>query len=235
MDQQRQLKLALDTTLSSGSIALFEQERVLYSAYFDIRITHSETLMPAIDHALRFCGRGKEALKEVYVCSGPGSFTGLRIGLATAKGIAFGLGIPVYAWNSLELAALGASGLDKCILAVIDAKMKEVYYALYDSQLHELIPPRVDKPEALARLDMDKFILCGSGTALVKPILEAAGKKFWQLDPLFHIPNAAGLFALEKLLPEKHIAQDLTALEPLYIRDSTAQIKKNQNSGTSPE
>lgn len=222
------MKLALDTTLSSGSIALADEERVLYSAFFDIRITHSETLMPAIDYALKFCGLSREKLREIYVCMGPGSFTGLRIGLATAKGIAFGLNLPLYAWSSLELAALGASGLGKPILAVIDAKMKEVYYALYDSELKELIAPQVGKPEALAALEMDDFILCGSGTGLVSPILQKAKKYVYQLDPLYHIPNAAGLFSLGKKLPEKLIPQDLAALEPLYVRDSTAQIKKKQ-------
>lgn len=222
------MKLALDTTLSSGSIALADGERILYSACFDIRITHSETLMPAIDHALKFCGVAREELQEVDVCRGPGSFTGLRIGLATAKGIAFGLNIPLYAWSSLELAALGASGLDKPILAVIDAKMREVYYALYDSELQELIAPQVGKPEALAALETDDFILCGSGTPLVMPILNETKKKFYRLDPLFYIPNAAGLFSLGKKLPEKLLKQDLAALEPLYVRDSTAQIKKNQ-------
>lgn len=224
------MKLALDTTLSSGSIALADGERILYSAFFDIRITHSETLMPAVDHALKFCSVRREELQEVYVCSGPGSFTGLRIGLATAKGIAYGLNIPLFAFSSLELAALGASGLDKPILAVIDAKMKEVYYALYDCELKELMAPQVGKPEVLAALEMDDFILCGSGTPLVMPILNEAKRKYCRLDPLFYTPNAAGLFSLGNKLPEKLIKQDLAALEPLYVRDSTAQIKKNSQS-----
>lgn len=222
------MKLALDTTLSSGSIALAEDMRVVYSVFFDIRITHSETLMPAIDHALKFCGIAKQELNEIYVCSGPGSFTGLRIGLATAKGIAFGLNIPLYAYSSLELAALGASGLDKPILAVIDAKMKEIYYALYDSELREIIAPRVGKPEELADLEVADFILCGSGTELAKQYLEGHNRMFRQLDSHFFIPNAAGLFALGTKLPEKLVPQDLAALEPLYIRDSTAQIKKKR-------
>ena len=220
------MKLALDTTLSSGSIALAHEDRIIYSAFFDIRITHSETLMPAIDHALKFCGSGRGELQEVHVCSGPRSFTGLRIGLATAKGIAFGLGIPLFAWSSLELAALGASGLGKSILAVIDAKMKEVYCAVYDSLLKELIAPQVVKPELLLDLPVDDFILCGSGTELVKPILEQASRKFLQLDPLFYIPNAGGMFSLGKKLPHKLSPQDLVNLEPLYIRESTAQIRQ---------
>ena len=79
------MKLALDTSQSSGSIALSEAGKLLYSAYFDIRVTHSETLMPAIDSALKVCGKSPQDLVELLVCIGPGSFTGLRIGLATVK------------------------------------------------------------------------------------------------------------------------------------------------------
>ena len=220
------MKLALDTTLNSGSIALGDEDRVLYSAFFDIRITHSETLMPAIDHALKFCGHLPAELTELYVCVGPGSFTGLRIGLATAKGIAYGLGIPLFAFSSLELAALAASGLGKPILSVIDAKMKEVYFALYDPQLKPIIPPQVGSPQVLGTLPGEDMLLCGSGAGMAEAELIKAGKQFHRLhDPL---PSAAAMFDLAKLLPEKHVPCDPAGLEPLYLRESTAQIKLQQ-------
>lgn len=222
------MKLALDTTQNSGSIALATGERLFYSAFFDIKITHSETLMPAIDHALQFCGASKQDLQAIYVCRGPGSFTGLRIGLATAKGIAFGLSIPLYAYSSLELAAFSAVGLGKPILVAIDAKMKEVYYAAYSSELKERIPPRVVKPESLELLGLDDFILCGSGAEQLKPRLAESGHKFITLNPALQIHSAAGLFLLAELLPDKHIPQDLAELEPLYIRESTAQVKLSE-------
>lgn len=221
--------LAIDSSQSSGSIALQTGGRVLYSANFDIKITHSETLMPAIDHALSFCGADKKDLKAVYICNGPGSFTGLRIGLATAKGIAFGLQIPLFAFSSLQLCALAATGLDKNILACIDAKMKEVYFALYSSNLQELIPPQVISPAELAQQDLGEFILCGSAAGIMEPLLNASGAKYYQLNSLLHIPNAAGLFMLGQFLPEQHIPQNLAELEPLYLRESTAQVRaKNQ-------
>lgn len=219
------MKLALDTTQNSGSIALATGERLLYSAFFDIRITHSETLMPAIDHALQFCGAKPADLKAIYVCRGPGSFTGLRIGLATAKGIAFGLSIPLYAYSSLELAALSASGLGRNILVAIDAKMKEIYYAAYSQNLEELISPQVAKPEDLGKLEQDDYILCGSAAAQLEPFLKAAGQRYIILSPVQQYIGAAGLFYLAEKLPDKHTAQDLAELEPLYIRESTAQVK----------
>lgn len=222
------MKLALDTTLNSGSIALADEERVLYSAFFDIRITHSETLMPAIDHALKFCGYQPADIHGLYVCVGPGSFTGLRIGLATAKGIAYGLGIPLFAFSSLELAALSATGLGKPILSVIDAKMKEVYFALYDPQLKPIIPPQVGSPQMLATLPGEDMILCGSGAGLAEAELVKANRQYHRLHDI--IPSAAAMFDIARLLPEKCVPCDLAALEPLYLRESTAQIKQQQTS-----
>jgi tRNA threonylcarbamoyladenosine biosynthesis protein TsaB len=228
LDERRELKLALDTTQNSGSIALATGERLVYSAFFDIRITHSETLMPSIDHALKFCGAEPRDLEAIYVCRGPGSFTGLRIGLATAKGIAFGLDIPLYAYSSLELAALGACGLGRNILVAIDAKMKEVYYAAYNQNLEELISPQVAKPEELGKLELDDYILCGSAVQQLEPLLKATGQHYSVLSPAHQFIGAAGLFYLAEKLPDKHAAQDLADLEPLYIRESTAQVKQSQ-------
>ena len=229
MDECRQLILAIDSSQSSGSIALKSGDRVVYSANFDIKITHSETLMPAIDHAITFCGAAKKDLEAVYICNGPGSFTGLRIGLATAKGIAFGLNIPLYAFSSLQLCALPATGLGKNILGCIDAKMKEVYFALYSTDFQELIAPQVISPAELAKLDMGEFILCGSASPIMEPLLTASGAKFYPMNALLQIPNAAGLFMLGEFFPAQNTPRNIADLEPLYLRESTAQIRsKNQ-------
>lgn len=221
------MKLALDTSLSSGSIALATEERIVYSAFFDIKITHSETLMPAIDIALKFCDITPKDLSAIYICRGPGSFTGIRIGLATAKGIAMGLGLPLFALSSLELAAFEYSGLGRNILVCIDAKMKEIYCAYYDPCLRELIAPQVLKPEDICQLSIDNYILCGSATNMLQTQLIEAGHQLFPIHSYLSIPNAGGLFALGDLLPHKHVQQDIAALEPLYLRESTAQVKKN--------
>ncbi len=202
---------------------------MIYNAFFDIKITHSETLMPAIDHALKFCGVEKRDLTSIYVCQGPGSFTGLRIGIATAKGIAFGLDLPLFTYSSLELAALAASGLGKNILVTIDAKMKEIYLAYYDPFLRELIAPQVIKLEAAGQLPIQDFILCGTASELLSPLLKGSGHEFYKLNSILQYPSAAGLFALAQLLPDKHLPQNLVELEPLYLSDSSAQVKRDKS------
>jgi len=223
------LKLALDTSQSSGSIALATVDQLLYSAYFDLRVTHSETLMPAIDAALKACKASPKQLSQLYVCMGPGSFTGLRIGLATVKGIAYALGIPVLGYTSLHLAALPCGIANRKILSVIDAKMKEIYAAMYNPDLSILHEPRVLSPDAILEWDLQDCIVTGSGTEIVRKVLEEAGKKVSYAPQYFRIPRAEALYSLAELVPAQNYDQvTLAELEPLYLRESTAQIKRQQ-------
>jgi tRNA threonylcarbamoyladenosine biosynthesis protein TsaB len=224
------LKLAIDSSQSSGSIALQDNGRLVYSAYFDLRVTHSETLMPAIDNALKLSGKSPEALSEIYVSMGPGSFTGLRIGLATAKGIAFARKIPVLAFNSLQMAAYPCTISGKRILSVIDAKMKEIYAALYEPDLTPIISPQVMAPNDLIAWDLEDCIITGSATEIVSEILRDSSVSAQIAPPLFHISKAEMLFALAEILPPmRYDADALAELEPYYLRESTAQIKRKKS------
>jgi tRNA threonylcarbamoyladenosine biosynthesis protein TsaB len=219
------LKLALDTSQTSGSVALWSSGRVIYSAYFDISITHSETLMPQVDHALKFCGFTPSDIEELLLTIGPGSFTGLRIGLATAKGIAYGQKIPVQTFGTLQLCALQRHQCGRNILAVLDAKMKEVYAALYDEDLRELQPPQVCAPERILDWDLHDPYLLGSGIHLLKPLLN--DHQTGTVPVRGQAPNAAGLFTLAELFPqaETYDFNQLAELEPQYLRESTAQVR----------
>ena len=113
------MKLALDSSQNFGSIALAGQGKLIYSSFFSISITHSETLMPQVDYALKFCGCKPSDLEAVYFSQGPGSFTGLRIGLATWKGLAYANRRPIAGVSSLAAMAMGAaasarSGASSC-------------------------------------------------------------------------------------------------------------------------
>lgn len=228
MDQQRQLKLALDTSQTAGSIAFCHEGRLIYSAFFDISITHSETLMPQIEAALGFCGFVPEDITGILLCSGPGSFTGLRIGLATAKGLAYGLGIPLVCHDALKLCGLQRYHCGKKILCVIDARMKEIYAALYDEELGEIKSPCICKPEEIGAWDAKGAYILGSAASIVNSALSEMDMGFVEAVPGFEVNSAAALFALNDLMPATEIVEfeDLANLEPLYLRESTAQIKK---------
>lgn len=224
------MKLALDTSQTSGSIALADADKLLYSAYFDLRITHSETLMPAIDAAIKTCKARPEDISELYVCMGPGSFTGLRIGLATAKGIAYGRDLPVYGFDALRMTAFPCMLSGKKILAVIDARMKQIYAALFNPDLSILQAPSVLDPQELLDWDLSAAVVTGSAAALVRPMLEEAELGLSYAPRYFRIPKAEVLFSLAALLPSQSFrGKELFDLEPLYLRESTAQIKLQQN------
>jgi len=185
--------------------------------------------MPAIDSALKVCGKSPQDLVELLVCIGPGSFTGLRIGLATVKGIAYGLGIPVKAYNSLQLSALPCTISGKNILSVIDARMKELYAALYQSDLGIIQAPKVLAPIDILQWDLKDAIITGSGAEIIRKVLEAEGIKAEYAPDYFCTPRAEGLFSLAAMLPTLgYEGETLSDLEPLYLRESTAQVKRQQ-------
>ena len=220
--------LALDCSQNYGSLALLEEGKLIYSAYFDVRITHSETLLPSLDYALKLVGKKPSELKAIILANGPGSFTGLRIGLATAKGLAMGLMIPIYCYDSLQMMAASALGMERQILVTVDARMREIYVGQYDPQLQVLMKPCLMKAEDLTDIEMDNPVLLGSAAAVVAPVLQKAGRTFSILDYQHNIPTATNLFTLFQLFPQSQAYDfdELAVLEPFYLRESTAQIKK---------
>jgi len=224
------LWLAIDSSSSSGSIALEKDGELLYQCYFNISITHSETLMPQIDAALKFCNLEPKDLGGIVTTIGPGSFTGLRIGLATAKGIAYGRKIPLLTYSSLELVAANCYGSALPILVCLDAKMKELYAALYSPALDILIEPQVIKAEDLAAKIDSAVLLVGNASEKLLPLLKEKGLEVQLALKHQNFPMAAGLFSLMKLKPqsETYDFEAIAKLEPQYLRESTAQIKHQQ-------
>ncbi|MFB3844703.1 MAG: tRNA (adenosine(37)-N6)-threonylcarbamoyltransferase complex dimerization subunit type 1 TsaB [Candidatus Cloacimonadaceae bacterium] len=221
------LWLALDCSSNSGSIALEQDGKLLYQCYFNIDITHSETLMPQLDTAMKFCGLKPEDLSGIITTIGPGSFTGLRIGLATAKGLAYARKIPLLTYSTLELIAANCYCCANPILVCLDAKMQELYTALYSPKLEPILAPCVLKPaDLVSRLEEDVFLV-GNMNERIKPLLEAKGLQVYKGLEHQNFPMAAGLFSLRRLKPQSEIydIQLLAELEPQYLRASTAQVK----------
>lgn len=222
--------LALDTSQSSGSIALEQGGRLVYSAYFDINITHSETLMPQLDHALRFCASSPKDIEAIVLCIGPGSFTGIRIGLATAKGIAYGLQIPLYTYDSLAMIAVSAYQGGRKIVSVVDAKMKELYSATYDQDLQELCAPKLCTPQEVVQDFPPDAVLIGSGAALISSFLDQKNVPYQLALAHQNLPSAISLLSLMQLKAQKDVYSfsHISEMEPLYLRESTAQIRNRQ-------
>lgn len=224
------LVLALDTSHSKGSVCVTRGVDPLCEIVFDASDTHSATLMPAIDTCLR---TAKVALREVdrfAVVIGPGSFTGLRIGLATVKGFAAVRERPVSPVGSLELlaAALPFSGFP--VMPLIDARRGEVYASLYDTKCGRpsvLLEPFASSVEDLAGsvrgASRGGIITCGTGSERYRAVLEKIfpeGILF--CGPRWSIP-CASLAPPLAIGRDPVLFRDLASLEPLYIRPPDAR------------
>jgi len=125
------LILGIETATMTGGVALLNEERLISEYTLNVRTTHSARLMPALDRVLEDSSIDKCEIDGIAVSIGPGSFTGLRIGLATAKGLALGLDIPLAGVPTLDALAHNTPFAMYQICPILDAKRKEVYYSLF--------------------------------------------------------------------------------------------------------
>lgn len=124
--------LALDTSTSTGGAALWEDGTIQGEVLLEVAATHSERLLPAVNSLLRDVGWEGSSLSAIAVAVGPGSFTGLRIGVTTAKALAYGWGLPVIGVSTLEAMAWQLAGRRGVVAPIINARRERVYAAAYD-------------------------------------------------------------------------------------------------------
>ncbi len=221
--------LALSTTSSSGSIAIYKEDHISYINHLDIKITHSERLLPQIDEGLKNSKIGIPDIDLVVIANGPGSFTGVRIGLATAKGICMAQNIPLLPINTLELLANNVADSSRNILALIDARMAEVYAALYSPKLKLIIPETNAKPAEFFKKIKEPVIIVGDGAKeFKKEILESGIDHTFCLEHQ-NIPLASTLIsiALKSNIPIFDF-ESVAELEPYYLRKSQAELVRDE-------
>ena len=145
--------LAVDTAGKTAGVALLQDDRLLYEVYLDAGMTHSETLMPMIDTCLKMCGMTCADIDLYGVNAGPGSFTGLRIGLAAVKGLAFPRETLCAPVSTLEALAAAHTG-EGTVLCALDARRAQVYSAAFDLATHS----RLLEDDARAVADLADFV-----------------------------------------------------------------------------
>ncbi len=226
------LVLALDASHMKGSVAVTRGSEPLCEIIFDASDTHSATLMPAVDECLAAASAAIKEIDLFVTVIGPGSFTGLRIGLATVKGFAAVARRPVAAVGSLELLAAAVPFAGVPVLPLIDARRGEVYAAVYDTSGDlpvEILPPFASVPGSLGRRILETgidgpVIVCGTGSENYRgELVEAlpAGTRY--CGPRWSTPSASIAAALA--LEGDAVPYDgLSALEPLYIRPPDAKL-----------
>ena len=157
------LILAFETSAKAASVALMKDGALLGESYQNTGLTHSQTLMVMAQDLLKTCGFAPNQVEAVAVAAGPGSFTGIRIGVAAAKGFAWGAGLPCYGVSTLEAMALSLGVYDGYVMPVMDARRSQVYNALFLAEDGKLTRIREDRAISLADL-------CEEIKILQKPI-----------------------------------------------------------------
>ncbi len=163
--------LAFETSAKAASVALFDGEKLLGESYQNTGLTHSQTLLLMAEDLMKNCGITVNDLTGVAVAAGPGSFTGVRIGVSAAKGLAWGGEIPCFGVSTLESMALGLGIQEGYILPTMDARRAQVYTALFSVKNGVVTRVLEDQAIALAELkeklptDMPIFLI-GDGSTL---------------------------------------------------------------------
>lgn len=219
------LILGIETASSAGGAALVEDMRVIAEHYSIAPRTHAERLLPAIDGLLRDYGATIRDVDLIAVSIGPGSFTGLRIGLATAKGLAFSARKPIVGVPTLDAFVQLHVPSPVRMMPVLDARKGEVFTALYDEDGRKLSPEENVKPELLAERMKEEspLLVMGDGARRYREIFEeVAGIKFAPAEKDDPRPATVALLGRRLFLEGK--VQDVDSLLPLYIRRSDAEL-----------
>lgn len=222
--------LAIDTATMVSSVAVANEKKLLAELTVQTRLTHSETLLPHIEQVLQMAGVEKNELTGVAVSLGPGSFTGLRIGLGAAKAIAYGLQIPIIGVPTTEALAWHYPVPGVKVITFIDAQKGNVYSGVYqwaNGGIAEIAPIQVYSLE-------EAIELCGQQQEIVMAVGDMAAKKLvgrealpanLQVPPQHTVmPRAANvaMAGLQRLAAGK--VDNVMDLEPIYIRRSEAEV-----------
>ena len=226
------LILAFETSAKAASVALMENGKLLGEAYQNTGLTHSQTLMVMAEDVLKQCGKLAADVEAVAVAEGPGSFTGVRIGVAAAKGFAWGKEIPCYGISTLEAMAESLGAFDGYVCPCMDARRSQVYNALFLAEGGKLTRTAEDRAIALAELkeelkNLEKPVfLVGDGANLCYNTLKEEVSNL-VLPPEHRVhQRAVGVAILAQRMADAGLAPSGGELTPNYLRLSQAEREK---------
>jgi len=227
--------LALETSAKACSAAVTENGRVIASAFQCTGLTHSRTLMPMVEDMLRNADLTLAECDVIAVANGPGSFTGIRIGIAAAKGLAFAAEKPMAGISTLEAMAMNCIGTAGLIVCAMDARRQQVYNALFLSDGNRLTRLSPDRPIALAELAEEikgssetHIVVVGDGAHLCRNYLMEAGIACVSAPPhLLHQNAVTVALAAECAAAEGHLCS-AQELEAVYLRAAQADKLKTR-------
>lgn len=224
--------LALESSAVAASAALCEDEMLLGQTYLHTGLTHSQTLLPMAAGLLEQSGLKPQDLDLIAVAAGPGSFTGLRIGVAAAKGLAWAAELPCAGCSTLEAMAWSLAGFQGEVCAAMDARRHQVYNARF--QVNGTAPHRLTPDRAIALADLVKElegtsvtqIVVGDGAQLCYDALTAAGIPAVLAPPNLRMQSAWGVARMGLELARTGQTVSPGELVPIYHRLSQAERER---------
>lgn len=229
--------LAVDTSATAASVAVAEENKLIGEFSINTALTHSQTLMPMVDELLKNTGLSVNDIDAVAVNAGPGSFTGVRIGVAAVKGIAFPKNLPCVSVSTLESMAYNMLGNDCIVCSVMDARCSQVYNALF--RVKGCTVTRMTDDRALSLTDLknelrninEKVILVGDGAVLCSKFLgeELENIMLAPFNNRIQTASSVAYAAFEKINNGETVKAD--ELMPVYLRLPQAQRELNKKLG----
>ena len=219
------LILNIDTALDTASVCLAQDEEILALAINENQKKQAGWLHLIIDEILKKNDLRPNQLDAVAVSIGPGSYTGLRVGLATAKGLCYALNIPLIAISTLKMIAFAAKDeATSMICPMIDARRMEVFTAVYDKELQEKIPAHaliIDEKSFADILSTSAILFFGNGSKKLQPLILNNNASFSD-----KVSNASHLSPLSQNCFLKKQFADIAYSEPLYIKEFYSPARK---------
>ena len=228
------LILAFETSAKAASVALLEDGKLLGESYQNTGLTHSQTIMVMAEDLLKQCGKTVADLTAVAVANGPGSFTGIRIGVAAAKGFAWGAELPCCGTSTLEAMALSLGVWQGYVCPVMDARRSQVYNALFHVDCGKYTKIREDRAISLQELGADiqnlrePIFLVGDGSILCYNTLsEKVPSLVMPPEHRMHQRASGVALAAVRMIAAGEKA-DGAELTPNYLRLSQAERERNE-------
>jgi tRNA threonylcarbamoyl adenosine modification protein YeaZ len=224
--------LAIDTSTDTASLALVQDGEVLAELTWRCEQNHSSQLLPRLIGLLGWANLGPRAISGIIVAKGPGSFNGLRVGISTAKGLAFGLGIPIVGLSTLEVEAYQHAETDLPICPIFSAGRGEIATAIYQMKhraWHRIISEHITTVENLCSQITTKTIFCGQfAVAIAEQLRTQLRQRAIISSPAARLRRAAFLAELGQQQLKAGNYDDLATLHPLYLRRPPITKRKHR-------
>lgn len=225
--------LAIDSSAKAASVCIANEEKIIGEFFINTSLTHSQTLMPMTERLLKNTKMTIDEVDAIAVNAGPGSFTGVRIGVAAAKGLAFPKNLPCVSVSTLESMAYNLLGTDCVVCAVMDARCSQVYNAMF--RIKGETVERLTDDRALSLSDLllefkqtdERILIVGDGAEITYDFLknEASNAVLAPKNRRTQTASSVALAAFQKLFEGK--TQTAAELMPVYLRLPQAQRELN--------